>query len=244
VGLLPVALHGQFKFREPPNRQDPSALSEREGTFIWKQFLLNRAVGTFIMNGTLVYRPERAPSQSFELTFNGDWQLDGERSTISILSQDGHTDSKTVLLRKGEAYRFPDKDSSCDPVPLEAGDLDLPLFGSLPFSWADFLMPYLNWANVSYIGPDRFLGRPAHRFALLNSDAASFPSKVVVTLDEDYAALLKADLFNTEGTLVKRLRVGGFKQFNEDWMFSELSWSNRLTRESVQFKVSSFTMDP
>ena len=242
--LYPAVAQGQFKFREPPNRQNPAALGEREGEYVWQQFLHNRAVGVFAMEGTLVYRPKAASSQSFEVTFLGKWEVGQERSTVLVRHDDGETQEKTVIIRGNKAFYADGVSDACDPVPVEEGALDNPLFEGLPFSWSDFLMPYLNWESVSYIGPDRFLGRPAHRFALSNSDPASFPAKVVVTLDEDFAALLKADLYNDEDKLVKRLRIGGFKQFDEEWMFSELSWSNRLSRESVQLKVDSFSMNP
>jgi hypothetical protein len=242
--MCPFMAHGQFKFREPPNRQNPAALEEREGDFIWQRFLHNRAIGSFSMEGSLVYRPRGAPSQSFEVEFLGEWIAGQERSTLLVRHDDGHTEEKTVIIRGNRAFHTADASDACHPLPVEEGALDNPLFADLPFSWSDFLMPYLNWEAVSYIGPDRFLGRPAHRFALANSDPAAFPAKVIVTLDEDFAALLKADLYNDEDKLVKRLRIGGFKQFDEEWMFSELSWSNRLSRESVQFKVDSFRMNP
>ena len=104
-------------------------------------------------------------------------------------------------------------------------------------------MPYLGWKDVSYVGPARYLGRPAHRFALVNENPDGSLLKVIVTLDEDYAALLKADLYGTDDKLLKRIRIGGFKQFESEWMFSELFWEDRVTRESVILKVSAFLLN-
>lgn len=239
-------LDAQFKFREPPNRQDPSALGEREGDRVWEQFLRNRHIGSFQLDGVLIYRPGRAGSRIFDLQLKGTWQNGSELTRVSLKDEDGRTEVKSILLENGRAS-FVNGDAGEDgqgTVPASSEDLNSRIFDALPFTWSDLLMSYLNWGNAGYEGPDRYLGRPAHRFSLLNPDPDSFPSRVVVTLDEDYAALLKADFHDADNALVKRLRVAGFKQFGNDWMFSELTWSNRRERESVTLQVRDFSLVP
>ncbi|MEX0325265.1 MAG: hypothetical protein AB3N33_04165 [Puniceicoccaceae bacterium] len=238
-------LGAQFKFREPPNRQNPDALEEREGDRVWEQFLVNRHIGSFQLEGVLVYRPGRAPSRTYKLQLSGNWQNGSELTRVALTGEDGQHEDKSVLLEGGRTFLVNDQDSRCtEPVAVESGQLDEPIFESLPFTWADLLMPFLNWDNANYEGPDRYLGRPAHRFSLLNPEPQSFPVRVVVTVDEDYAALLKADFHDGDDVRVKRLRIGGFKQFDNEWMFSELTWSNRPQRESVTLRVRSFKLLP
>ena len=193
------------------------------------------------MEGVLAYRPHNAASRSFKLTLEGDWQPGMEMTTVSLEDKDGHVFNRSMRIIKGEPYQVEDS-QGCQSSQMPKLNLDRPIFVDLPFSWSDLLMAYLDWETVNYVGPDRYLGRPAHRFSLTSPESNAFPARAVVTLDEDYAALLKTDLYDQNEELVKRLRVGGFKQFGDSWMFSELSWSNRITRESVKLDVQSFVL--
>jgi hypothetical protein len=233
----PVAAHAQFKFREPPNRQDPAALEEREWLFVWRQFLVNRAVGSFTIDGRLVYRPARQPSTSFGFSFRGDWYTGNESSALTLTHPDGSVTRARVVVIDGAPFR---EDESGALVAVDADQLAAPLVDGLPFTWDDLLMPFLAWGDPAYDGPERYLGRPAHRYALTNPDAVNFPARVVVTLDEDYAALLVAALHDSDGALVKRIRVGGFKQYAGGWMFSSLHWEHRPSRASVRLDVDAF----
>jgi len=132
-----------------------------------------------------------------------------------------------------------DNESQAQSVDWSASLLD-----GVAFTWLDLLMPYLQWEDVNYLGPDRYLGRPAHRYELLNPDGGSFPARVVVTLDEDYAAMLKVDLYDSNHRLQKRMRIGGFKKFEDNWMASELNWEDRPARSSVKLNVYSFMNTP
>ena len=217
----------QFKFRQPPNRQDPKALSVFDEEVIWGQFLKARNLGTFTLEGTLVHRPARAASRVVQCRLSGDWSKEEQVTQITLVPDSGDVVEKEIRLP------LPDADEAI---------LEKPLFEDLPFTWADVLMPCLQWSDVQYVGPDRYLGRPAHRFRLLNDDPDKSPAMVVVTIDEDYAALLKLDYMNANGDVTRRIRVGGFKQFSNEWMFSELYWEHRLTRESVRLEVSAFSL--
>ena len=104
-------------------------------------------------------------------------------------------------------------------------------------------MPFLKWNTHSYVGPTRYLGRPAHRFEVTNPSPGAFPSRVIITIDEDFLALLRVDYYSIDPSPVRRLRIGGFKQFDDTWMFSELNWENRQSRESMRLSVSHFSMD-
>jgi len=241
VASFPLPAIAQFKFRQPPNRQDPSSLQEREWNFVWQQFLHNRNFGSFSLQGRLVYRPSREASQAFGFLLRGDWSGGREASSLILTHPDGRVSQAAIIVIAGQACRI---DESGQPVPLGANELSAPLIHGLPFTWSDLLMPFIYWKDLAYQGPDRYLGRPAHQYALLNPDPEDFPARAVVTLDEDYAALLSAALYNSDGKLVKRIRVGGFKQFGGEWMFSTLYWENRSARSSVRLEVDAFSLNP
>ena len=238
--LLCLPAHAQFKFREPPNRQDPGALDSNNGMMLWSWFLQSRAVGSFALEGELVFRPAGAPSVSYDYMLEGNWTPAFERTRLTItdgerelLASEVHsTDGGTVVSN----YQ-----TETPPVPVDWG---APLLENLPFSWFDLLMPYLHWQDVQYLGPDRYLGRPAHGFQLVNPVKDAVPSNVVVTLDEDYAAVLKVEMYGNGLEVIKRMRVGGFRKFGDEWMVSSLTWEDRSARSSVRLNVYSFTNTP
>jgi len=79
---------------------------------------------------------------------------------------------------------------------------------------------------------------------LEQAGAGAMPEKVVVTIDEDYAALLQADLSDATGFRSRRMRIGGFRKFGDNWMASELVWENRRERSSIKLEVYSFINTP
>jgi hypothetical protein len=240
--LFGVCLHlpAQFKFREPPNRQQPDALSTEAGERVWEWFLWNREIGRFTLEGSLTYRPSGADSVEFDFQLQGDWQGACHETAVTLSGDGTQSATKAVDVCGGQAFLVDSGENESSRVLLDAAAMSRPVFEALPFTWNDLLMPYLGWGPPDYLGPVRFLGRPAHKFALLNPDRDAFPERVVVTIDEDYAALLEAELFDGDGFAGKRMRVDGFKKFGEDWMFSGLTWENRAERSSVRLKVYSF----
>ena len=229
-------LSGQFKFREPPNRQMPNLLDESVGQQFWNWFLSNRASGVFQFEGTLTHRPSGSASVTYDLLMRGDWRAQSQETLITLTDISGQSHSWEVDVSDGHARVV---DSTGERL-LDEEDWTSPVMEEFPFTWMDLLMPYFDWTDVTYIGPDRYLGRPAHRFSLSNPEPDAFPSSVTVTLDGDYAAVLKADLFDQRGLLLKRMRVGGIKKFEDGWMFSELNWENREARSSIRLKISSY----
>lgn len=244
VAATGFSLSAQFKFREPPNRTDPDPLGEAAGELVWNWFLQNRAIGSFILEGDLVHRPTAEASKRFGVTLQGNWTTNCQRTRITLESGNGGMVSREILSSPEETRVADPEAEDQGSLVLEGDSWHEPIFPMLPFTWNDLLMPYLHWDDVAYLGPDRYLGRPAHRYQLHNPDPDAFPQRVIVTLDEDFAALLKADFFNTENKLQKRLRIGGFSKFNNEWMFSELNWENRAKRETVRLEVYSFSNSP
>lgn len=237
---LGAPLCGQFKFREPPNRQQPEILENSTGEFLWAWFLQNRQVGPFHMEGFLSYRPSAAASVRYDFQLTGNWQGAYQETRMTLLGEEGSRIERQVIFQDGVHYRVRETGEGRELLPLDEAAFAEPVTGGLPFAWQDVLMPYLDWEGVQYLGPKRFLGRPAHQFEVRNPQKGGFPERVIVTLDEDYAALLQCDLIDASGFVAERMRVGGFRKFGEEWMFSELVWENRSDRSSVRLKLYSF----
>ena len=244
AGLLSQTVHAQFKFRQTPNRQDPGALSLFEEKLLWNDFLQARSVGKFLLTGSLRYRPSGSPSTAYEFTLDGDWNSFRHHSRLRMSDERGTEFSREIVIRDNAAFLIETTDGCQREVAIDGEDLSAPLIQNLPFTWNDILMPYLSWTDVVYIGPDRYLGRPAHKYIITNDSQEAPISSVVVTLDEDYAVILKSDVLDIDDNVLKRIRVSGFKQFGDEWMFSELVWEHRRSRDSVVLKVTGFDLIP
>ncbi len=242
VLFMAQTVGAQFKFRKPPNQQIPSALDERSGEVIWQQFLWNRAIGKFNLSGSLVYRPARERSRSYSLSLEANWKPDSEITVVRVANSLDNVVEHTVVVDEDRQFFLQDTECPATLFKLSEEEQQDAIASELPITWFDLLMPYLYWGQAEYIGPERYIGRPAHRYALYNMDTNSEIRKVIITLDEDYAAILKSDAFDLNERLIKRMRVAGFKQFGSDWMFSELYWENRTTRDSIRLSVNAFSL--
>ena len=243
--IYPADLSAQFKYREAPHRQDPAALEERQEEQVWNRFLRSRAIGSFVLEGLLVYRPANRASATYALTLEGDWLPGREFTSLTLVDEKGEVMQRHVLVLDTTIYLLPNREAvPCPAYALSDSAVDDVIFADLPLAWSDLFMPFLQREAVEYAGPTRYLGRPAHEFRLAAPDEDTFPAVAEVTIDEDYAALLKAGLYDNDGKLVKRLRIGGFKQFGGEWMFNELSWELRPARESVRLVVQAFRTGP
>ena len=234
----------QFKFRETPNQRTPDRLNDYGEQRLWDDFLNARYLGKFNLVGTLKYRPARNASTLYDFQLIGDWNSAEQISELKLSELNGIPISRKLVIRDGNVATLEEQEGVSKESIVDDTQLAMPLLGNLPFTWNDILMPYFKWDNVTYLGPVRYLGRPAHKFILINDDASAEDAKVIVTLDEDFAVLLKSDVLNKDDTIIKRIRISGFKQFNDEWMFSELVWEHRISRESVLLKVSDFSMNP
>jgi hypothetical protein len=232
AGGFPVGLEAQFKFREAPNRQMPTVLDEAGAMELLDVFRGNRAMGVFVLEGELIHRPPRAASTSFGLVMRGNWQAHSEHTMVELFPAGAAEPLSFEVIITGD-------DSSID-------DLTTPVVDELPLRWFDLLMPWLGWEQVEYLGADRLLGRPAHRFAFSRQQQDSagdeLPHTVVATIDRDFAALLKADYYDAQQNLITRLRIDGFSRFGDVWMASAITWEQRASRHSLRLSVVDFSL--
>jgi len=238
--LSALSLFGQFKFREIPSRSDPQKLDLRESSEVWEAFMSQRALGRFEMRGQLTHRKPGEPSSRYELIFRGDWSDSEQACHLLLIDVSGEVLEREITLGP---------DGPIDPVsPLPEDEAPFQstsrIFPSLPLTWFELTMPFLQWASFQYIGPERYLGRPAHAFRARNPDANASPSEVALTLDEDFAALLKVNTYDASGKRARSMRVGGFRKYGDIWMASEFIWEHRKERSSVRYEVSHFTLLP
>jgi len=98
---------------------------------------------------------------------------------------------------------------------LTGADRMQPWAGS-SFACYDLGLPFLRWPGAKLLGEERHRGRNCH---LLEATATGEPyARVRMWIDQEYAALLRAEGFDAHGNLVKRVAVTSFKRVGEIWV--------------------------
>ncbi len=90
------------------------------------------------------------------------------------------------------------------------------LLGS-EFSYYDLALPFLRWPNPKLFDLDaRVRGRDC--FGIENTAEGEPYARVEIWIDKEYYALLRAEAFNKDGSLVRRFAVTSFKKIGEAWV--------------------------
>ncbi len=109
------------------------------------------------------------------------------------------------------------------------------------FTVFDLLMPFTYWQRFRYEGRTTFRGRPAHVFWMYppkeDKALARHVSGVRIYLDEEFYALIQAEIFGADETLAKTLTIVDFKKVDEEWILSQVDVRDEKTRDKTRFKV-------
>jgi hypothetical protein len=89
------------------------------------------------------------------------------------------------------------------------------LLGSY-FTWYDLGLPFLHWPNAKFLDEERVRGRDC---LAIESRADGEPyTRVKMYIDKEYYALLRAEAFDANDSLVRRFAVTSFKRIGELWV--------------------------
>ena len=84
------------------------------------------------------------------------------------------------------------------------------------FTFYDLGMPFLRWPDAQLTGSDRARGQDCF---VLEMTATNQPySRVKLWVDQKYYALLRAEAFDLNEALVRRLAITSFKRLGEVWI--------------------------
>ncbi len=115
------------------------------------------------------------------------------------------------------------------------------------FTVFDLLMPYTYWQSFRYEGRTTFRGRPSHVFWLYPPKNDTFLrerlSGVRIHLDEEFYALIQAEIFDAEEKLAKTVTIVDFKKVDDQWILSQVDVRDDRTRDKTRFKVTDASMN-
>ena len=89
------------------------------------------------------------------------------------------------------------------------------LLGS-QFTYYDLGLAFLRWPHVKLLGDERVRGRDCYA---IESTAEGEPyARVKIWIDKEYFALLRAEAYNKDGSVVRRFAVTSFKKIGDLWV--------------------------
>ena len=84
------------------------------------------------------------------------------------------------------------------------------------FTYYDLGLPYLHWPDAKFLDEERVRGRDC--FAIESRAEGEPYARVKLYIDKEYYALLRAEAFNANDSLVSRFAVTSFKKIGELWV--------------------------
>lgn len=96
------------------------------------------------------------------------------------------------------------------------GDQRMGKFLNSSFSYYDLGVPFLRWTAGKDLGEDRIRGRDCY---LVETMAVNEPyARVKMWIDKEYAALLRAEAYDANGSITKRFAITSFKKIDNVWV--------------------------
>jgi hypothetical protein len=186
----------------------------------------------------LLEMPRRGAGQTFQGRLWG--SRTGEGAVLRIEVRDGCGGVRRFLLQNGphaEAWSFRGGALSR----LGPGDLGRPLVEGVEVTPFDLQMPYLYWPDVSVVAVTRVLGRPADEFLFRGAGGA----EVRAYLDTQFRALVKTELVDSSGAVLKTLSLVDLKKVGKQWIPRQVDVRTESTRSKtrIDFTAAALGLD-
>jgi hypothetical protein len=97
------------------------------------------------------------------------------------------------------------------------GDNRLEKFGGSQFTFYDLGVPFLKWPGSKLVGVDRVRGRDCDVVEIAGATGQPY-SKVKLWVDREFVAMLRAELYDWNEGLVRRMTITSFKRIGDVWI--------------------------
>lgn len=249
---------------EAQRRHGPSPLntlgedaSQEVGWEVLKQFRSLGIAGDYRFRFQLQVMPRREKTRIVPGMLLGSMGPKGPVTRVDIalkpaeVGDAGNLEPAEVqrfLLQNGLFASAYQADSQTDGAPkrVPSNKYFDPLAGS-DFTVFDLLMPYTFWQRFHYEGRTTFRGRPTHVFWMYPPDEDKLMKEKVsgvrIFLDDEFHALIQAEVYNSEEVHAKTVTIVDFRKTDGQWILSQVDVRNELTRDKTRFKVTDAALD-
>ncbi len=241
---IPTLVWAQPRGRLPPNLQTPDQLNPGEGDTVLQQFRSVGPDGDLIFEFQFNHQPHRGESVQYRGRLAGTWATGAPRTLIELASEKDDRalhllqwngpEPRTWMLQKSEG-QLP------QIIELERDKLFEPLIADVTFTAFELQMPFIYWTDYAYEGTRRVRGRPAHFFLLYPPEddvRYSHLGGVRAVIDADFNVILRAEILDPEGKVLRTIQAHSFKRVDGQWIVRRIDLIDQVTRDRTRFEVT------
>lgn len=171
----------------------------------------------------------------------GEMHEGSQRKRIILTDESNELIADYIFHQGHDSSVWKRNNSSDEFIAVESADFNKPLVGTILFSPADILMPYLEWDDFDYLGPSAMGIRGAAQvyslFPRHGSDPeGEFIDSILVAIDSDYKGIRKIKYLKGS-RVVKELMISGLKKIKGEWVVSRMIIKDPKSKISTTFKV-------
>lgn len=211
-------------------------LSAEEAVAVLDAFRAYRLPADYCMRFDIVHKPRKSDD---ETVYSGImWGSHNAKGTIIRLhiGKAGAADDaqKRFLIQSGKNPSLWELNDEGKVEKVDAAST-APFFADLIFTPFDLQTPFLFWERYEYDRTRRYRARPVHFFDMFPPEAFAKANpgigSVRIGFDRAYNALIKAEVCNQDGRVMKQFSLGGVRKIQGMYSFEELELRDETTRD-------------
>lgn len=221
--------------------QPARPVNEAQGQEIIETFRAQRLAGDFLFDFELVQMPRRGSEIRFEGRMWGTWTPEGPLTRVAAWEPGKKWETlRQFIIQSGSTPRawlaLPDG----GVAELDEVQMAEPLLEQLLYTPFDLAMPFVYW-DATYLGPERVRGRRAQLFLMSAPEGVrrSLPhwDRVQVALDDDFHALLRAQIMDAEDQPQRSFSIRSFKEVDGQYIVKGVDLVDEVSRDRTRFEV-------
>ncbi len=256
--LWPVSSFAQRRLGPSPLDTLGQNPSQEDGWEVLRKFRSLGLAGDYSFRFQLRVMPRKGKTRAVSGLMYGTMNELGPLSRVDVVLAEASVGPQAelvparvhrLLLQNGLFARaMESRDEVADGVPqMVPTERYFEPIADSDFTVFDLLMPYTYWQSFRYEGRTTFRGRPSHVFWLYPPENDAFLrerlSGVRIHLDEEFYALIQAEIFDAEEKLAKTVTIVDFKKVDDQWILSQVDVRDDRTRDKTRFKVTDASMN-
>jgi len=223
-------------FRKRPELLRP--IDHEEGVRMLSIFRRMWVVGDFSLKYSIQFIPRRGKRQEVFGTLWGSSSLEGSVSLIHL-----HTElERQFFLKNGPYASVMERQTELGEwAEINALDWFQPIDEAVTINPFDLMMPFVFWTDWEYAGVTKKGSRVAHSFLmklptqLAGNTLGLFG--VIMYIDENFNALLRADYVNEEENVIRSLRLLDLKKIDGVWLPKTVDVLDEITRNKTRLVI-------
>ena len=195
-------------------------------------------LGDMSLKYSLKYIPRRGERREINGTL---WSSNSQLGPVSLIQL--HSGSNQELYLRNGPFAIVSRKDGGSGLWQEVDALDWfhPIDEGVTVAPFDLMMPFIYWEDWEYMGVTKKGSRVAHAFLMLAPSQLTGNSLslygVIVYLDEDFNALIRADYISEEDVILRSIRLLDLKKIDGVWLPKTIDVLDEITRNKTRLII-------